>query len=69
VDGFFSPLRGLAASVGRLDMRIPMSQLVGSVHRLGTLTKGRWTKSRRLIASKWVPRSDLKQTQTRPENN
>jgi hypothetical protein len=63
VDGFFSPLRGLAARVGRLNMRIPMSELVRSVHRLGILTKGQWTKSRRLIASKWVPRSDLKQTQ------
>jgi hypothetical protein len=69
VDGFFSALRGLAASVGRLNMRIPMSQLVRSVHRLGILTKGQWTKSRRLIAIKWVPRSNLKQTQTRPENN
>jgi hypothetical protein len=69
VDGFFSPLRGLAASVGRLNMRIPMSEVVRSVHRLGILTKGQWTKFRRLIASKWVPRSDLKQMQTRPENN
>jgi len=40
VDGFFSPLRGLAARVGRLNMRIPMSELVRSVHRLGILTKG-----------------------------
>jgi hypothetical protein len=49
VDGFFSPLRGLAAWVGRLNMRIPISQLVRSVHGLGILTKGQWTKSRRLI--------------------
>jgi hypothetical protein len=69
VYGFFSPLRGLAASVSRLNMRIPMSQLVRSVHRLGILTDGQWTKSRRFFASKWVPRSDLKQTQARPENN
>jgi hypothetical protein len=47
VDGFFSPLRGLAARVGRLRMRILMSQLVGSVHRLGILTKGQQSKSRR----------------------
>ena len=41
VGGLFSPLRGLAASVGsRLNMRIPMSELVRSVHRLGILTKG-----------------------------
>ncbi len=68
-DGFFSPLRGLAASVGRLNMRFPMSQLVRCVHRLGILTKGQWTKCRRLMPSKWVPRSDSKQTQTPPENN
>jgi len=64
VDGFFSPLRGLAARVGRLNMRIPMSQFARSVHRLRLLTKGQWTKSRRLIASKWVPPSDLKPTRT-----
>lgn len=40
VDVFFSPLRGLAARVGRLNLRIPMSELVRSVHRLGILTKG-----------------------------
>ena len=37
---FFSPLRELAARVGRLDMRIPKSELVRSMHRLGILTKG-----------------------------
>ena len=58
VDGIFSPFRSLAASVGRLNMRIPMTELVRSVQRLAILTKGRWTKSRRSIASKWVPRSD-----------
>ena len=31
VDGFFSPLRRLAVRVGRLNMRIPMSQLFRSV--------------------------------------
>src|SRR6202049_4686825 len=40
VGGFFSPLRGLAARVGMLNMRILMSDLVRSVHRLGLLTKG-----------------------------
>jgi hypothetical protein len=69
VDGFFSPLRDLAAGAGSLNMRIPMSELVRSVHRLAILTKGQWIKSQRLIASKWVSRSDLKQTQTQPENN
>ena len=69
VDGFFAPLRGLAASVGRLNVRIPMSQLVRYVHCLGILTKGQWTKSRRLMASRWLPRSESKQTQTPPENN
>ena len=66
VDEVFSPLRGLAARVGRLNMRIPMSELARSAHRLGILTKGQWTKSRRMIASKWAPRSDLKQMKIRP---
>jgi hypothetical protein len=47
VGGFFSPLRGLVAKVGRLNMGIAMTELVRSVHRLGILTKGQWTKSRR----------------------
>jgi len=68
VDGLFSPLRGFAARFGRLNMRIS-NQLDRSVRSLGILTKGQWSKSRRLIASKWVPRSNLKRTQTRPENN
>jgi hypothetical protein len=68
VDGLFSPLRGLAGMVGRLNMRIS-SQLDREVRRLGILTRDQWTKSRRLIASKWVPRSNLKQTQTRQEHN
>jgi hypothetical protein len=65
VNGFFAPLRGLAASIGRLNMRIPIRDLVKSVHRLGILTKDQWTKSHRLIASKWALRSDLKQTKSR----
>jgi len=69
VNGFFSPLRGLAASVGRLNMRIPMSQLVRSMHLLGIFTKVQWTKTRRLIASKRVPRSTLKRTQARSETH
>jgi hypothetical protein len=48
VDGFFAPIRGLAASVGRLNMGIPMREFVRSVRRLGIWTKGQWTKSRRL---------------------
>jgi len=36
---FFSPLRGLAASVGKLHLRIPRSELVTSIHRLGIPTK------------------------------
>ena len=68
VDGFFSLLRGLAARGSRLNMRIPMGELVRSVHRLGILTRGQWIKSRRLIASKQVPRSDLKETQIRLGN-
>jgi hypothetical protein len=33
VAEFFSPLRGFAARVGRINMRIPMSELTRSVHR------------------------------------
>ena len=40
VDGFFSLLRGLAARVARLNMRIPTSGPVSSVHHLGILAKG-----------------------------
>jgi hypothetical protein len=49
VDGFLSPLRGLAAGAGRLNLS---HELVRSMHRLGILTKGLWTKSQRSIASK-----------------
>ena len=55
IEGLSSPLRGLAAGLGRVNMRIS-SQLDRSVRSLGILTKDQWTKSRRLIASKWVPR-------------
>jgi hypothetical protein len=47
VDEFFSPLRGLAVWVGRLNARNSMSELVKSVHHLGILTKGQGAKSRR----------------------
>jgi hypothetical protein len=47
VDGFFSPLRGLAARVGRLNTRILMSQLVRCVRGLGILTKNQQSKPRR----------------------
>ena len=40
VDGFFSLLRDLVTRVGRLSMRIPMSEFVRPVDRLGVLTKG-----------------------------
>jgi hypothetical protein len=69
VDRFFSLFRRLAASVGRLNIGIPMPGLARSVRRLAILTKGQWTKPRHLITSKWEPRSDLQQTQTRQENN
>jgi len=55
VAGLFSPLRELAERFGRLNMRIS-NQLDRSVRNLGVLTKDQWSKSRRLIASKWVPR-------------
>jgi hypothetical protein len=38
---FFSPFRGLAAMVGRLNMRFPKSEPVSSLDPLGILTKGR----------------------------
>jgi len=69
VDRFLSLFRCLVPSVGRLNMGIPTTALVKSAHRLAILTKQQWTKSRRSIASKWVPRSDLQQTQSQPENN
>ena len=47
VDEFFSPVRGLAARAGRLNVRNSMSELVRSVHRLGILTKSQAAKSRR----------------------
>ena len=40
VIGLFSPLQGLVARVGRLNMKIPISEVVRSLHRLGILTKG-----------------------------
>jgi hypothetical protein len=40
VGELFSPLRGLAARVGRLNIRVPISELVRSMHRPGSLTKG-----------------------------
>lgn len=40
VNEFFSSLRGLGARLGRLKMRIPMNELVRSVHRRGIPTKG-----------------------------
>jgi hypothetical protein len=40
VAEFFSPFRDLAARVGRVNLRIPMSELGRSAHRLGALKKG-----------------------------
>jgi hypothetical protein len=68
VEGFFSPLRGLAARVGRPNIRIPMSQLVTSVHRLGILTKVQWTKSRRRIGALAVQKARLRYS-PRPEKS
>lgn len=69
VDAFFSHLRGFAARVGRISLRIPMRELVRSKHRLGNGSEGQGTQSRRPTSSRWPPRPDLKQTQTRPEIN
>lgn len=69
VDGFFSPFRNFAACVGGLKRGFPIADLFRFAQRLAISTRCQWTKSRDLIADKWVPRSDLQQTQTRPENN
>ena len=37
---FFSPIRGFAARLGRLDIRIPLSAVGRSMHHLGTMMKG-----------------------------
>jgi len=47
IEEFFSPVRSLAAWVGRLSVRNAMSELVKSVHRLENLTKGQAAKFRR----------------------
>ena len=41
-DGYFSPLRGLAARMGTPKMRVSMSEPVRSVLRSAELMKGRW---------------------------
>lgn len=46
VDEFLSPLRGLAARVGRFNLRDSMNELVKSVHRLAILMKGQAAKPR-----------------------
>jgi hypothetical protein len=49
IAGFFSPLPNLAAWVGRLNMRIPISKLAGSLQRPGILTRGHNPESQRSI--------------------
>lgn len=51
VDGFLSPLKGLAARVGRLN-GIAMSEFLRSVHGLGISMKGQWTKTRCLYSTR-----------------
>jgi hypothetical protein len=51
-DGVCSPFRDLVASVGTLNMGIPMDVLFRSVRPLANLTKRQWTKARRLIGRK-----------------
>ena len=50
--GVFSPFRDLVASVGTLNMGIPMDGLFRSVRLLAIFTKRQWTRTRRLIGSK-----------------
>jgi len=40
VIGLFSPLQGLVARVGRLNMRIPMREVVGSLHKSRNFDQG-----------------------------
>lgn len=40
VGEFFSPIRDLAARVGKLYLRIPRGELARSIHRFGIPTKG-----------------------------
>ena len=49
IGKFFSPLQNLAAWVGRLNMRIPVSKLARSVQGPGILTRGHNAESRRSI--------------------
>ena len=46
--GVFSPFRNLVASVGTLNMGIPMDVLFRSVRLVAILTKRQWIKARRL---------------------
>lgn len=48
-DGVFSPFRDLVASVGTLNMGIPMDVLFRSVRLVAISTKRQWNKTRRLI--------------------
>ena len=50
--GVFSPFRDLVASVGTLNMGIPMDVLVRSVRLLAILTKQQWTKTLGWIGSR-----------------
>jgi hypothetical protein len=40
VAEFLSPLRDFAARIGRINLRIPRSEIVRSMHRHGIMTKG-----------------------------
>ena len=56
VDGLFSPIRSLAARVGRLN-GIAMSEVVKSLHYLRILMESQWTKTRRLYSTRHDRRS------------
>ena len=49
IGEFFSPLPNLAAWVGRLNMRIPLSKLARPVQRPGILSRGHNVESQRSI--------------------
>jgi hypothetical protein len=59
LDGFFLGVRGLAARINRLNMRVPTGELGKSVHRIASLTKGQWIKFT-LVDCRYMPGPSIK---------
>ena len=59
VDGFFSPLRGRAARIDKLNMKVSISALFSSVLRVATGTMDGWIESFKIdFARMWRGRRD-----------